>query len=790
MLGKLVCVLHTAFVQNDDQKPHPWKIASTSSAHQLCQHLWRMQQKGKTINVWNYCNFHASLLFRSRKDSGKRAKSREQAPRAATAEHATSSESSGTDSDTDHSDSEHHDSTVLFSASSNPKTADASRVAPAAGGKAAVHTSAAAAGSASERTPIDEFRDSMGIRVFGSSAPAPLQRFQELTSAGTPWLETVFKASGGVGQLSMEAPVAALKRNIEAGKWKEPMPVQMQTIPALLQGQDALASAPTGSGKTGAFCVPVILMAAAAKAGLKEFRARTASSALPKAPQPTYEQLAPHLPSEHLPRALVLAPTQELADQLARESSRLAAGTGVRVAALTRPRAMGAYGAWHPVEEGLGMDMGVGASAAAAAAAAAREEAAAAAASSSEDDADAGGKGGKKGGKGGRKGKTKSEMHAAYAQSRLPFADIIVSTPQRLRWVLEAAPAAAAHAMLSGLVSVVLDECDQLLLQRTFVAQVDAVLACLPKHSAAPGSSVGAMPTQRVLVSATMPSGVLELSVSLLRDALSIQIGRQHTTSLNVKQSLLFVGREEGKLLEMKQMSARGFAPPALVFVQSKDRVNDLVEELAAIFPAERVAGIHSSMPARKRTRAVDEFRAGRVWLLVTTELLGRGLDFKGVNMVINYDFPTTSVSYVHRVGRTGRGKRQGTAVTFFTESDIPSLRTIANVMRHSGCEVPAWMLQLKAPTRKQRKKAAAAPPKRKPISTTALYDRKVAAEERQAARDAAAAAANDATAPDSEDEGGWQPASAHNEGGASDDEGGWQPASAFNEADDEAASE
>jgi len=670
---------------------------------------------------------------------------------------------------------------VLFSVSSTPKTADASRVARPAGVSGVA--TAAGASAATAANPVEEFRNSMGIRVFGSSAPAPLQQFQELSPEGTPWLQTVFKASGGEGVLNLEAPMVALKRNIEAGKWKEPMPVQMQCIPTLLRGQDALASAPTGSGKTGAFCVPIILMAAAAKAGLKQLR--EGSKASGKAPQPSYAQLAAHLPSDHLPRAIVLAPTQELADQLARETGRLAAGTGVRVAALTRPRAMGAFGAWHPVEEALGMDMGLGVSAAAAAAAAAKE-AAAAEESDSASDGEQEQSGGSKGVKGGRKGKTKSQMHTAYAQSRLPFADVIVSTPQRLRWVLEAAPAAAAAAMLSGLVSVVLDECDQLLLQRTFVSQVDAVLACMPKHIAAPGSQVGAMPSQRVLVSATMPSGVLEMSVSLLRDAVSIQIGRQHTTSLNVEQRLLFVGREEGKLLEMKQMAARGFAPPALVFVQSKDRVDDLVEELSAIFPAERVAGIHSSMPARKRTRAVDEFRAGRLWLLVTTELLGRGLDFKGVNMVINYDFPGTSVSYVHRVGRTGRGKRQGTAVTFFTEADIPSLRTIANVMRHSGCEVSEWMLQLKAPTRKQRKKSAAAPLKRKPISTTALYDRKVAAEERQAKREAATAAANAATAPDSEDEGGWQPASAHNEGADGGDEGGWQPASAFNDAADE----
>jgi len=75
---------------------------------------------------------------------------------------------------------------------------------------------------------------------------------------------------------------------------------------------------------------------------------------------------------------------------------------------------------------------------------------------------------------------------------------------------------------------------------------------------------------------------------------------------------------------------------------------------------------------------------------------MARGVDFKGVNMVINYDLPLSAVSYIHRIGRTGRAGRKGRAVTFFTEKDIPNLRSIANVMRLSGCDVPDWMLAIK----------------------------------------------------------------------------------------------
>ncbi len=101
------------------------------------------------------------------------------------------------------------------------------------------------------------------------------------------------------------------------------------------------------------------------------------------------------------------------------------------------------------------------------------------------------------------------------------------------------------------------------------------------------------------------------------------------------------------------------------------------------------------------------------MWVLICTELMGRGVDFKGINLVINFDFPQTAVDYVHRVGRTGRADRVGEAVTLFTDRDRPLLRTIATVMRDSGCDVPEWMLDLKKASKKTKKYRKKAPIKR-----------------------------------------------------------------------------
>ena len=100
-----------------------------------------------------------------------------------------------------------------------------------------------------------------------------------------------------------------------------------------------------------------------------------------------------------------------------------------------------------------------------------------------------------------------------------------------------------------------------------------------------------------------------------------------------------------------------------------------------------------------------------------STDLVARGVDFRAVNMVINYDLPTSGITYVHRIGRTGRAGRKGKAITLFTESDFDNLRTIANVMKQSGCKVEDWMLQLK-------KGKKGFQPRRGKINTTPRYDR------------------------------------------------------------------
>jgi len=115
-------------------------------------------------------------------------------------------------------------------------------------------------------------------------------------------------------------------------------------------------------------------------------------------------------------------------------------------------------------------------------------------------------------------------------------------------------------------------------------------------------------------------------------------------------------------------------------------------------------------MSKAQREETVSRVLAGDVWVLVTTEIAARGLDFKGVREVINYDFPTSVQSYVHRIGRTGRAEQTGRAITYFTDDDAVYLKPIANVLSQSGSPVPEWITKLPKPSKLNRRNMGKTP--------------------------------------------------------------------------------
>eukprot|EP00127_Corallochytrium_limacisporum_P006498 Clim_evm29s229 gene=Clim_evmTU29s229 len=281
--------------------------------------------------------------------------------------------------------------------------------------------------------------------------------------------------------------------------------------------------------------------------------------------------------------------------------------------------------------------------------------------------------------------------------------DLIITTPLLLVQMLE-----EGRADLTNVEWLVFDEGDRLF-ELGFLEQVDTILgACTHPR------------VTRALFSATLPPAIEELARTVLRDPIRVTVGARYGAAVTINQQLKFCGDESGKILEMRQLIAEGVRPPILVFVQSVDRAKQLEKELK--LEGMNVDAIHSDKTTAQRQAIIQRFRTGALWFLVTTDLLARGMDFKGVNMVINYDFPQTPVSYIHRIGRTGRNGRPGKAVTLFTRDDAVNLRSIVNVMRSSGCDVPEWMLGLKAPNKKQRRALARRPVERKDITSVPKF--------------------------------------------------------------------
>ena len=277
--------------------------------------------------------------------------------------------------------------------------------------------------------------------------------------------------------------------------------------------------------------------------------------------------------------------------------------------------------------------------------------------------------------------------------------DIIISTPLKL-----VQSVGNKKLSLDKVQYLVLDEADRLF-ELGFLEDVDKIIAECKKSAS----------VNIALFSATIPSGVEALARTVMTNEIRISIGLKNSATTEIEQQLLYVGSEEGKLLAMRQLINEGLKPPILVFVQSIDRARDLFHEL--IYAGVNVEIIHSSRSQKQRESVVKAFRQGKIWVLIATDLLARGLDFKGVQMVINYDFPQSSSSYIHRIGRTGRAGRSGKAITYVTKDDTVYLKSVLNVMEASGCKIPEWMTKLKRVGKNAKKRLRLSPPERKPIA-------------------------------------------------------------------------
>jgi ATP-dependent RNA helicase RhlE len=239
--------------------------------------------------------------------------------------------------------------------------------------------------------------------------------------------------------------------------------------------------------------------------------------------------------------------------------------------------------------------------------------------------------------------------------------DVLVATPGRMMDLFK-----QKHLNLGKVEIFVLDEADRML-DMGFIQDVKRILPLLPKQR------------HNLFFSATMPHEVQTLANGILTTPKKIEVTPQSTTAEKVAQSVMFV--ERGKKLDLlvHLLNNRGLEK-VLVFTQMKHRANNVVEKLQKL--GFSVAGIHGDKTQGARQRALEDFRNGRVRVLVATDIAARGLDIEGISHVINFELPQQTDSYVHRIGRTARAGAEGKSITFCTPEERGALKSIERVTR------------------------------------------------------------------------------------------------------------
>ncbi|KAJ9648279.1 RNA-dependent ATPase rok1 [Coniosporium tulheliwenetii] len=398
-----------------------------------------------------------------------------------------------------------------------------------------------------------------------------------------------------------------LAENIEAQGYTVPTEVQLGSLPLLLEpakawaaaqqesqgdtqgdnnskshGVDLLAIAPTGSGKTIAFLIPVI------------------NALLRDRNQDGHGEPAG-------PGAIIVAPTKELASQIANEGRKLSSTTGIRIALMRK-----------------GMNV---------------------VPSSSEY-------------------KELSEHERDEIDDKSDISDAAAESSQR-----------AGRAREQG-----------------HMMKADVLVTT-------PLTLLNALKTSDDMVKLLPSSPLLRLVVGLKDSAVP-----------NISHKLTYAATEQGKLMALRQL----LHPTTST---DSELLYDIPPEAGG---SSRIAVLHADLSDTARDRVMTAFRKGEVWVLITTDLLARGVDFRGINGVVNYDVPNSAAAYVHRVGRTGRaGREGGVAVTLYTEEDIPHVRIIAQVIAAAeklrdkagesgvnGAGVQQWLLDsLPQPSKRDRQR-------------------------------------------------------------------------------------
>lgn len=348
-----------------------------------------------------------------------------------------------------------------------------------------------------------------------------------------------------------------LKTEISNMGWKRPTDIQYKAIHSILKGEDVLAIAQTGTGKTASYVIPIL--------------------------NQVHHQLSTQ--KEHYVRSLVLVPTRELAEQVEQVFKKIGKQTSIRTQSV--------MGGVTQDDQIKALDDGV---------------------------------------------------------------DIVIATPGRMFDLI-----AQGKLKVDRLQTLVLDEADHML-DLGFIKDIRDLMRHIPRSR------------QTLFFSATIDKEIKKIAYELVRNAIRIQISPKNPVSKNIEHTVAFVEMDDKRFF-LENIIKENEEMKIIAFVRTRVRAERVVKamERAGL----KAVAIHGNLAQEERFEVLEAFKKGEVNTLIATDVAARGIDIEGVGAVVNYDLPEEPENYVHRVGRTGRGKEKGVAISFCSEEEKPFLEAI-----------------------------------------------------------------------------------------------------------------
>jgi len=246
---------------------------------------------------------------------------------------------------------------------------------------------------------------------------------------------------------------------------------------------------------------------------------------------------------------------------------------------------------------------------------------------------------------------------------------VVVGTPGRVYDMLS-----KRHLRIDDLLTFVCDEADEML-SRGFKDQIYDIFKTLPPN------------VQVCLFSATMPPDILDLTTKFMRDAVRILVKKDELTLEGIRQFYVAIEKEEWKLDTLCDLYETLTITQAIIYCNTRRKVDTLANEMTK--RDFTISTMHAELDQKERDLIMREFRSGSSRVLISTDLLARGIDVQQVSLVINYDLPQNMENYLHRIGRSGRFGRKGVAINFVTNKDVGVMKDIEKYYHTQIEEMP-----------------------------------------------------------------------------------------------------